>query len=187
MNSLCLLSKISNEACVQLIVEKDGSSNHLPPEVFEEIFSYLSIKDMGSITLTSKFFNILLINSLKRESFLQIMSLKKFFSEKLDQKLYASQLADLYSFEKDVKILDCVSLREVKSTTDKVEKKTAMFLKDLKEENLKSLEELFKGTKKAHYLFKNTFFLADTYKEMESFVTKVGMTEIVLLKISSGL
>lgn len=127
----------------------------LPAEISQMILSYLG-KDLKSIALVCKSWKIQAIEAGNQEV-KSVNNFLKFLIEKLPPDKETGIGKDIPAFS---------NLREAKSFILSSRKDILNILKDLKQVDLKNIEELSKNTIKPHF-FKNIFDLALLYKQID--------------------
>lgn len=139
----------------------------LPVEDLEKILSYLDSMSLQQAALVSKDWSSVSIDTAKHEEFSKIKNFANFLGEKLPES-YPTQKKQLLDIGNggESKILESVSLLEVKSSIKIVNETIVNVLKDLKDEDLKELESASKGLTTPQF-FEDVFELARLYKNLD--------------------
>lgn len=163
MNDLSNVS-IASFSYYNKSLEKQGKDNILPLEIFERVLCYLNnidIKKTGSI---SCLYREASITPAKREEFSKIKAFSTFLANHLDEDSYAKERKALFDMGSNTIVLNSVNLMEVKSSIYIERERVVNILKDLKESDLKSLEEFSKDIKPL--FFENVFELVKIYMKI---------------------
>lgn len=137
---------------------KEGLINEmLPPELFDQILSYLDGKSMQSTTAVSRHWNL----SVKQTEIFLIKKFAKLLDENLKKEPHRSQIKSLFNIGE----FNAINLIEIKSFKVKLKSDLINILKELEEEDLILLEKTSK--KRMPILFDDLFELARIYKRID--------------------
>ncbi len=123
--------------------EKENEIGILPDDVFKEIFSILSDNEKGSLAAVSKDWNKNIVNLVKNKEFAHIINTVKFIIKNLDETSYKTQIEELNKIISDKKILNSVSIKDLRTSISELQDKLSHALKELKEDDLKKLDNLY--------------------------------------------
>lgn len=119
--------------------------NSFPQETLQHIFSYLNEKDVRSALALNRRFNAILLTPAKRELAL-LENFARFLKNHLDINQYGIQVLGLVEADMaNKKIQNSMNLGEIEHSVNQLDKLILTLLKDVKEEDLKDLENLYKG------------------------------------------
>lgn len=140
----------------------------LPLEIFQQVLSYLDPKSRQSAVGVNKLWCNVVIDTARRKELSLIKDFAKFLAKNLSGKLDADQIRRLLKIgrDDDEKKLNFANLIAVKSSQRILRENILEILKDLKHEDLKSLEELSRDERKPLF-FENIFDLARIYKQID--------------------
>lgn len=140
-------------------------TNELPLHLFENILSYLNVLDMQSASAVSKLWKAAAIDHAKHQEFSNIKNFIDFLCENLDTESHSDQIKNLREVIGEKKILQSVNLNQVKFSIFELREQVLNILKDLKDEDLASLEKISKS-KQTPLFFEKAFDLARIYKRI---------------------
>src|SRR5690625_2206606 len=119
----CLQSRAQTENVMPMV---------LPPEIFENVVSYLNPFDLQSASIVSKAWNAIAINTAKNKNFYAITHFIQFICQNISQKKYSSQIDELRSITQYNIILNCKNLIEIKDSTIVLKEKIVKVLQNCK-------------------------------------------------------
>lgn len=148
-----------------ILIEENLINKQLPSEVLSLALNLLNPKDEATARGVCRRWNENFLASDKKE-FVQLEQFIGFVTETLDQENNAIQIFMLERLTSDKKVLNTVSLQQIKMSVSDLKENILNVLKDLEEEELKKLEEKASEKKKMQF-YHEIFDLVRIYKKID--------------------
>lgn len=161
------LNRVGNEGHqFNLPLQEDGLTiNHLPVEIFIKIFSSLDDKDIQRASLATHSWNVIAVDTVARNEFSKVKKFADFLSKSMPENS-SEATEQLFAIGSDRKILNSISIMQVKSSINVLHDQILKILINLNENDLNNLEELSKNEPKPKS-YEHIFALAKIYKKLE--------------------
>lgn len=155
----------------------------VPPEIFQKISSYLSAEDIESSEAVNPKWNEASLYPLKNENHHHLAKLIHLLLKHLPEGVDKHLKDKLIELEKDDKILDAISIKQIKSLSHKTIECVVEILKDLSDLEITSLESKVIPVPEP---FKDVFKLARIYIDLKRDLSDDKLAECVDVLLKAG-
>lgn len=182
MNNIDKLDGNTNKYDVPPL-NQENLIDKIPPEIFQKISSYLKDENIETSQTVSSQWNEARLYPIKNETHIQLMSLIHLIVSNLPEGTHEALKANLIELGKDEKILDAISLKQIKALSYGYKESLVDILKDLSVLEITTLESTAVNCPEA---FKYVFKLARIYKDLALNLSDFQLAEYVDILLDSN-